>query len=250
MHTNSRSGFGFFNDGSVDSLVRFVQDGFAITNDQATANMVAFLISVTGSDLTPGSLFDINRSPGLSSLDTQAGVGRQITINDTNDVPLIDTMISLANTATDRVDLVVKGTVGGVARGWFFNAATGVFLSDRTGETETPAALRALATAGSEQTYMLVPKGSGLRIGIDRDLDGILDGDLVVKSLNATTNGPVISCTSVVGLNYQLQFKNNLTDANWSNAPGTVAGTGNTISLTDTTPGTNIARFYRVTTIE
>jgi len=37
--------------------------------------------------------------------------------------------------------------------------------------------LRALAAVGSEQTYMLVPKGTGMRLGIDRDLDGYYDGD-------------------------------------------------------------------------
>src|SRR5205807_3415422 len=31
--TNSRSGFGFSHDGSVDKVVRFFQDGFGITND-------------------------------------------------------------------------------------------------------------------------------------------------------------------------------------------------------------------------
>ena len=98
--TNSRAGFGFSNDGSVDSLVRFVQDGFGITDDQATADLVAFLFSITGSDLIPGSVTDINRSPGLSSQDTQAGVGHQITINGTNAVPLINTMIGLVNTST------------------------------------------------------------------------------------------------------------------------------------------------------
>ncbi len=247
--TNSRAGFGFLNDGSVDTLVRFVQDGFLFTNDQATADIVAFLVSITGSDLIPGTLSDPNRSPGLSSLDTQAGVGRQITINATNDVPLIDTMITLASSPTNRVDLIVKGMAGGVARGWFFNATNQTFLSDRTGQTYTPAALRALAAPGSEQAYLLVVKGTGRRLGIDRDLDGHLDGDLWVQSLAAGTNGQTVTCTSVVGLSYQLQYKNFLTDPAWNNLPGPVAGTGNSISFTDATLGTNIARFYRVATL-
>jgi hypothetical protein len=249
-HTNSRAGFGFSHDGGVDSLVRFLQDSLSFTNDQATADMVAFLLSFTGSDLTPGNVLDVNRSPGLPSLDTPAGVGRQITINNSNSVPLINTMIAMANNSTNRVELVVRGVAGGATRGWFFNTASGTFLSDRPGETCTPAALRALAGVGSEQTYMLVPKGAGRRMAIDRDLDGHLDGELLVQSLNATTNGPTISCTSVVGLTYQLQYKNNLGDTNWSTVPGAVAGTGNIISITDNSLGTNLARFYRVTTMQ
>jgi len=33
------------------------------------------------------------------------------------------------------------------------------------------------AANGSELTYTCVPPGAGRRIGIDRDLDGVLDGD-------------------------------------------------------------------------
>ncbi len=250
VSTNSRAGFGFLNDGSVDGLVRFLQDGFGITNDQSTADLVAFLYSVTGSDLIPGSPTDVNRSPGLSSLDTQAGVGRQVTINTTSDVPLIDTMISLATSATNRVDLIVKGMKNGIARGWFFNSTNGTFLSDRHGETYTPAALRALAAVGSEQTYLLVPKGTGVRLGIDRDLDGHFDGDLFVQSLGANSNGVTISWTSVVGLVYQVQYKNGLSDPAWNTLPGGIAGTGNTVSMVDSAPGTNGARYYRITTVE
>jgi YVTN family beta-propeller protein len=249
-HTNSRAGFGFLHDGGVDTLVRFLQDGLSLTNDQQTADIVAFLLSFTGSDLIPGSLTDINRSPGLPSLDTPAGVGKQITVNSSNSVALINTMISMAGNPTNRVELIVKGFKNGAARGWFFNTNGSIFLSDRPGETYTSTALRALAAIGSEQTYTLVPSGAGRRMGIDRNLDGHLDGELLLQGMSVATNGPSVSCTSVVGLTYQLQFKNNILDTNWSVVPGAVAGTGNKISLIDNTMGTNQTRFYRVTTTE
>jgi hypothetical protein len=54
----------------------------------------------------------------------------------------------------------------------------GNFRSDRTSEAPiTPAALLALASAGSELTYTLVPSGSQTRLGVDRDLDGFFDRD-------------------------------------------------------------------------
>ncbi|MDB6126062.1 MAG: hypothetical protein JWQ71_5055 [Pedosphaera sp.] len=194
--TTSRAGFGFSHDGSVDSLTRFVQDSFAFTNDQATADMVAFMVSFSGSDLIPGSLTDPNRSPGLASLDTQAGVGRQITINSPAQVTLIDTMVTLANSSTSRIDLVVKGLKDGLSRGWFFDRTSAKFLSDRQSETFTAVALRAFASVGSEQTYTLVPRGTGKRIGIDRDADGYLDRDELdfgsdpANSLSLATNTP------------------------------------------------------------
>ncbi len=177
LHTNSRSGFGFFHDGSVDTMTRFIQDGFGLTSDQQTADLDAFLFSFTGSDLTPGSVTDVNRSPGVASLDTPASVGRQITISNSPGLALITNMITLANSSTSRVDVIVKGIEGGLPRGWFYNRTNGLFQSDRLAETETPAALRAFAATGSEQTYMVVPRGTGWRMGIDRDADGYLDRD-------------------------------------------------------------------------
>ena len=177
LHTNSRSGFGFFHDGSVDTVTRFIQNGFDFTSDQQTADLDAFLLSFSGSDLTAGSLTDRNRSPGVASLDTPAAVGRQITVNNSNGVALITNMIALANSSTSRVDLIVKGFEGGLARGWFYNRTNGLFQSDRIAETESPTALRALAAAGAEQTYTVVPRGTGWRMGIDRDADGYPDRD-------------------------------------------------------------------------
>jgi DNA-binding beta-propeller fold protein YncE len=194
--TNSRSGFGFSHDGSVDNLVRFVQDAFTVTNDQTIADLTAFLLTFTGSDLTPGSIFDPNRSPGVASLDTQAAVGRQLTINSPASVPLLSTMIALAASGTTRVDLVVKGFKDGLPRGWFFNRTTANFLSDRQSESITADALRALAAVGSEQTYTIVPRGAGRRIGIDRDADGYSDRDELdfgsdpTNPLSLATNNP------------------------------------------------------------
>lgn len=49
-------------------------------------------------------------------------------------------------------------------------------MSDRQGEpTLTAAQLLAQAAAGSELTYTLVPAGSQVRLGADRDLDGFPD---------------------------------------------------------------------------
>jgi YVTN family beta-propeller protein len=198
LNTSNRSGFGFFHDGSVDTLVRFVQDGFDLRTDQETADMVAFLLSFTGSDLLPGSSTDPDRAPGLPSRDTHAAVGRQITVNSSATVPLIDSLIAIATPATSRVDVVVKGFKDGLARGWFFNRTNGLFQSDRLAETLTPAVLRTLASVGSELTYTAVPRESGRRIGIDRDEDGYYDRDELdfgsdpANPLSLATNRPPI----------------------------------------------------------
>src|SRR5262249_5106859 len=77
-----------------------------------------------------------------------------------------------------------------------FNASTFAFLSDRERETYSAAALRALAGVGSEQTYTLVPRGLGKRMGIDRDGDGYFDRDELdfgsdsTNPLSLATNTP------------------------------------------------------------
>ncbi len=196
LSTSNRSGFGFFHDGSVDTLVRFVQDGFDLRTDQETADMVAFLLSFSGSDLPAGSTVDPDRPPGSLSGDTHAAVGRQITINSSAVVPLIDTFIVMATQAASRIDLVAKGYKDGLPRGWFLNRTNGLFQSDRAAETFTPAALRGLAAVGNELTYTVVPRGSGKRIGVDRDEDGYLDRDELdfgsdpANSLSLATNQP------------------------------------------------------------
>ena len=55
----------------------------------------------------------------------------------------------------------------------------GEFQSDKSLEpTLSRSELEALIdTAEESLTFTCVPWGSGVRIGIDRDLDGVLDGD-------------------------------------------------------------------------
>ena len=110
-------------------------------------------------------------------MDTAAAVGRQLTINNSARVPLIDSMVALALSSTSRVDLIVKGFKAGLPRGWFFDRSSGSLLSDRQAEIYTTNTVRALAAIGSEQTYTLVPRGLGKRLGIDRDGDGYFDRD-------------------------------------------------------------------------
>jgi hypothetical protein len=181
---SSRSGFGFGHDGSVDSLARFVAEPiFSVRSDQDVADLVAFQLSFSGSDLPAGSATNMGEPPGTTvpstaSQDSPAAVGRQTTVNDPNLPPqqlaLITRMIQLAD--ANRVGLVVKGRQGGLERGYVYLGAQ-QFQSDRRAETLTAAQLLASAAPGSELTYTVVQKGTEVRIGIDRDLDGYYDRD-------------------------------------------------------------------------
>lgn len=103
----------------------------------------------------------------------RAGIGQQVTADGTgDDTARINQFVTIANGGS--MGLIVKGRIGGEARGWFLQG--GQFVSDRQGEpTLTAAQLLAQAAAGSELTYTLVPAGSQVRLGADRDLDGFPD---------------------------------------------------------------------------
>lgn len=170
-------GFGFLHDGSTDTLFRF----FRATVFNATAStgfnggdpqrreMEAFMLA-----------FDNDIAPV---------VGQQVTLDSTNSGvagPRIDLLLArsaapfvskILGGAVSECQLIVKGIIAGEARGWLRSGGT--FVSDRSAEPSiSDGALRTLAaTPGQELTYTCVPPGSGQRMGIDRDEDGILDGD-------------------------------------------------------------------------
>ena len=196
--TEQVRGYGYFHDGSVDSLTSFMEDPvFTLDPNNAIAgqqriDLANFMLAFP-SDLAPI-------------------VGQQVTLTAANaDAvgPRIDLLIQRAETdypdvdraPNNECDLIVKGIVGGAPRGWWMSAP-GVFTSDKSTEpTLSDTDLRQLAanTAGQELTYTCVPPGEGLRLGIDRggvgDLsqpDGIRDaeqcGDVTADGVTASAD--------------------------------------------------------------
>lgn len=174
------AGFGLLHDGSVDSIERFVSEPvFNVFSDQEVANLTALMLSFSGSEMAVSGINNPLDPPGPLSRDTHAAVGKQTTLVNVatasvEQLALLSQFESLANTG--KVGLIVKGRVNGVVRGWAYQGSA-LFRADKSGPNVSVASVKALASLGNEQTWMIVPKGSETRIGIDRDLDGILDGD-------------------------------------------------------------------------
>ncbi len=265
--TQSRAGFGFGHDGGSDTLVRFViaEGGSTNRTDQFLANLVAFLLSVPGSDLPPATNSGPLR-PGPASQDVPAGVGRQITLNSPVRGPLLDAMLKLADSPTSRVDLIAKGSQGGSARGWFYDRSAGVFQSDRRNETLSAEGLIDLAGVGSETTFTLVARGTGQRLGIDRDSDGMYDGDELDTGTNPADpqsnlriesiipGGPshgelLLSFTAVSNHTYTVQFRDRFDSGPWSRWVDVVAYPSNRfVTLTNSLPADAESRAYRLVT--
>jgi hypothetical protein len=84
----------------------------------------------------------------------------------------------MARADAGECELVVKGRIQGRDVGYLYIGA-GQFRPDQQGDAALSSAQLAALVGGTSEalTYTSVPLGSGVRIGIDRDLDGILDGD-------------------------------------------------------------------------
>src|SRR5262249_36500563 len=154
---------------------------FNTASDQEGADLVAFLMCLSGSDLPAGSPTSIFEPPGVASKDSPAAGGWQTTVVNGAAVPpspatLLNNMVTHAQNANPRVGRIVKGVVRGEQRGYVYRSASSQFQPDRSGEPNlTPASLLALAHAGGELTYTVVPKAEDTRLGIDRDENGTLD---------------------------------------------------------------------------
>lgn len=266
--TQSRAGFGFGHDGGADTLVRFViaEGGFTTNQSpQFLANFVSFLLSVSGSDLAVAT----NSGPlrvGPASQDVPAGVGRQVTLIAPQHVPLLDSMLALAYSPTSRLDLIAKGSPTGSARGWFYDRSVGLFQSDRRNEKVSAEALIGLANAGSEITFTLVAQGTGQRLGIDRDSDGVYDGDeldagtnpadpqsyLRIESvlLGGPANGELLlSFTAASNHTYTVLSRDRFDSGPWSRWVDVVAHPSNRfVTLTNGLSGGAESRAFRLVT--
>ncbi|MDE3066243.1 MAG: hypothetical protein KGJ60_01700 [Verrucomicrobiota bacterium] len=68
----------------------------------------------------------------------------------------------------------------------------------------------------------------------------------VMMTVQKSAGSAAVFWRSAPGKNYQLQFKNKLTDSTWTNIGGNLSATNFITSEMDATVGTNTMRFYRV----
>jgi len=198
-------GFGFDHAGATDTLLRFnhyflfAYSGTQQQIDQQRRDLTDYMFAF------PSNLRPI--------------VGQQVTLTSTGGAGVgerIDLLIARARASVASpefpsgraCELVVKGVVAGEARGWLRNGA-GLFESDRASEPPlSDPELRALAqTPGQALTYSCVPFGSGTRMGLDRDEDGVYDRDEIdAGTFPVPEPAPVLlhvaACLVLVGLGH------------------------------------------------
>jgi YVTN family beta-propeller protein len=153
-------GFGFRHTGELTKMTTLMER-FDI-GDESSIRSVTEYVLVIETDLAPIVGEQVTLAAGVAA------------------DPKLDTMRdrALQMGALPECDLIAKGRLNGEARGWLL-LETDEFRSDRAGEAPVSfEALTAIADApGQELTFTCAPPGAGVRMGIDRDLDGVLDGD-------------------------------------------------------------------------
>ncbi len=169
-------GFGYIHDGSFDTVDQFVSNAsfadfatlngfpFGAAGQAQRQKLAAYLLA-----------FDSNHKPI---------VGQQVTFTNANKTvtgPRVNLLRSRA--AVGDCELIIKARINGRETGFVYIGGS-MFLSD-TNSNVGDAALRAGAVHdGYALTYTAVPLGSGLRMGVDADLDGYLDGEEIAAGSN------------------------------------------------------------------
>ncbi|MFL6212100.1 MAG: Calx-beta domain-containing protein [Pyrinomonadaceae bacterium] len=178
------TGYGFAHDGNFDSIFSFLHAPvFIFQSDAQRRDVEAFILA-----------FDTGTAPA---------VGLQVTVNAGNKTTqaVSDRVNLLVNQANiGNCDLIVRGVFNGQRRGFAY-VGGGAFQPDRsTDPTTNASALMQAADAGAELTFTGVPVGAGRRLGIDRDLDGVLDGDAGPRALNISGQVTAINGSPVSGV--------------------------------------------------
>jgi len=157
-------GYGLLHDGSMAGSFEFLSDpvfGSFSNNVYIQTQLNAFM-----------QCFDTGMAPAV-------GYTRTVTSKNVGNPNITSDWATLESQATaTNIDLIVKGTINGQVHGLLYLPATNNYQTDTTGLGPfTHAQLVTFITGGDTLTPMGVPFGTGQRMGIDRNEDGILDGD-------------------------------------------------------------------------
>ncbi len=173
-HTGDQvRGFGFFHDGSIDTIFRFLKIiVFQHADSGPFPNLGGFEIGPAGDKQRQQTeqfmlAFPSNMKPV---------VGQQVTINKRSSNKEW-TQLQLLMTRADKgdCDLIAKKIKNKRERGFLYH--DGKFRTDNT--RKPPVNLKKLIKSANKTiTFTCTPPGSGIRMGIDRNDDGVLDGDI------------------------------------------------------------------------
>jgi DNA-binding beta-propeller fold protein YncE len=218
--------------------------GFGLTHDGAFRNAFDFLSRPFFQALSTDTDSKTHLNAFLQCFDTgiSPAVGYARTLNSTNvNSPAISNdwaLLEFQARFTANVELIVKGTLDGVPHGLFYQASLNLYSTDSTNlPSLTHTQLVAKVLAGDTLTIMGAPPGSGQRMAVDRDLNGVLDADEPLPSLQISQSaGKLIVAWPLAAAGFRLQQATNLTSAAWTNNTSSVEIVGASNVVTNDIP--------------
>lgn len=182
-------GFGFVHDGSVDTAFRFFASNVFALRPLTDQFPNPFGIpeplpsdppAKQAADLAAGNKIRRQLEAFVLAFDSNIApiVGQQATLTAFSGSD-VQARVGLLQARADagECELVVKGSSWGEPLAYLYDSRSKRYSPNtRYGVPLSEASLRRLALLG-ELTFTAVPLNSGQRIGLDRDLDGVLDGD-------------------------------------------------------------------------
>jgi hypothetical protein len=159
------SGYGLLHDGTFDTVASFLKlDTFVFPGkneeerDKIRRALQSYIVA-----------FDTGMAPA---------VGRQVTISHAARAQDLETVqVLMTRAALGDCDLTAKSWEAERLRGWLFGEKH--FRPDRRADGDLTLAqlIGHYAALGEPITFTCVPPGDGVRSALDRDLNGVLDGD-------------------------------------------------------------------------
>jgi len=176
-------GFGMFHDGSVDTIFRF-------------HNIIGFLPRAPGSvtPLDPGNPPNLDISP--DGMEIRRNLEQFILVFDSNMFPIVGQQVTLTtdngNEVGGRIDLMVQRASLGECdliasqknQSYLYDASTGDFIPDfsRARAVSDSGLRKKVKDAESQMTYTCAPPGNGVRLALDRDMDGVYNQDEIIAN--------------------------------------------------------------------
>ncbi|MGI9291021.1 MAG: YncE family protein [Gammaproteobacteria bacterium] len=165
-------GYGFTHDGGADTVIRFASyPAFKYENPKLQRRQIEQYLFAFESNLKPV-------------------IGQQITVNEIRHDQVLDRVELLHERAlVGDAELVAIGVIDGRQRGYLMTESGDYSTDSATEPALKKAELLQLANIpGNFLTFTAVPSGSGTRIALDRNEDGILNLD-ILKADSELTDG-------------------------------------------------------------
>ena len=225
--------------------------GFGLVHDGTDAGLVAFLSRPVFGPLSTDLVQRQNINAFVLCLDTGSapavGYARTVLSNNVTSASVSNdwSLLEAQTVGGTNIELVVKGVINGQPRGYLYVTASNLYRADRlTSPPVTRATLVSNVQAGATLTLMGVPPNTGVRAGLDRNADGILDGDEPAPALNLTRTSAELLVSWPTNAPFVLETATNLPPAGWSVETSLRGLAGNRTTVTNS--ATNSARFYRL----